>query len=60
MQNGATEVDGKDANGDVVFTLSIDATGQVTMTELRGVHEDAATTTPTATKASRWPPGWCR
>src|SRR5258708_26864283 len=41
--NGAGEVDGKDGLGHTVFTLTVDATGLVTMTELRGVHEATAT-----------------
>ena len=36
-----------DGSNDVVFTLSIDGTGMVTMTDLRGVQEDALTNTPT-------------
>ncbi|QKD19394.1 calcium-binding protein [Mesorhizobium sp. NZP2077] len=43
VQNGAGEVDGKDGLGHTVFTLTVDAAGVVTMTELRGVHEATAT-----------------
>jgi hypothetical protein len=46
VQNGAQEVDGKDGSGDVVFTLKVDSSGNVTMTDLRGVHEDGAANTP--------------
>ena len=40
----ATEVDARNANGDIVFTLVADGTGHVTMTELRGVHEGVGET----------------
>src|SRR5579884_3074900 len=35
----ATHIEARDAGGDVVFTLSVDSSGVVTLTELRGVHE---------------------
>ena len=39
-----------DGSNDVVFTLSINGTGVVTMTDLRGVHEDAADATRRTTR----------
>ncbi|WP_027056255.1 DUF5801 repeats-in-toxin domain-containing protein, partial [Mesorhizobium erdmanii] len=48
VQNGAGEVDGKDGLGHTVFTLTVDATGKVTMTELRGVHEGSGETPDTS------------
>ena len=41
FQISPTEVDAKNAGGDVVFTLVLDGTGHITLTELRGVHEGA-------------------
>ena len=43
-KTSATEIDAKDALGHIVFTLVTDATGHVTMTELRGVHEGTGET----------------
>src|SRR5262249_21373360 len=37
-----TEVDGKDAGGDTDFTITTSASGEVTLTVLRGVHHDSA------------------
>ncbi|OBQ62599.1 hypothetical protein A8146_15855 [Mesorhizobium loti] len=48
VQNGAGEVDGKDGLGHTVFTLTVDATGKVTMTELRGVHQGSGETPDTS------------
>ena len=46
FQNGAQEIDAKDGQGHTVFTLVVDSSGHVTLTDLRGVHEDGASNTP--------------
>ncbi|TPI18660.1 hypothetical protein FJW08_32240, partial [Mesorhizobium sp. B3-2-1] len=51
VANGAGEVDGYVTISGVqtnVFTLTVDATGKVTMTELRGVHEGSGETPDTS------------
>ncbi|WGD49493.1 DUF5801 repeats-in-toxin domain-containing protein [Bradyrhizobium sp. CB1650] len=48
VQKGTAEVDGVvTVNGQqlVVFTLTVDSTGHITMTDLRGVHENDPTNT---------------
>ncbi|MEI9915707.1 MAG: DUF5801 repeats-in-toxin domain-containing protein [Methylovirgula sp.] len=40
-QIGATEIDGKDANGDLVFTLKVDSSGEVTFTLDRAVENNS-------------------
>ena len=44
VQISPTEVDARDAASDTVFTLTVNAAGQVTMTDLRGVHEGSGET----------------
>ena len=44
FQINTTEIDARNAVGDIVFKLTVDATGHVTMTELRGVHQGAGET----------------
>ena len=41
FQINTTEIDARNAVGDIVFKLTVDATGHITMTELRGVHQGA-------------------
>ena len=42
----ATHIQALDGNNDMVFTLTVDSGGVVTLTDLRGVHEDALSNTP--------------
>ncbi len=41
----ATHIQALDGNNDMVFTLTVDSGGVVTLTDLRGVHEDALSNT---------------
>jgi len=65
VQNGAGEVDGVvtiQAVQTEVFTLKVDATGHVTMTELRGVIEGSGEPgdVSESAKANLWVPVWLR
>jgi hypothetical protein len=40
FQISPTEIDARNAGGDLVFRLTVDGTGHVTMEALRGVHEN--------------------